>query len=179
MFVFSWVKMGEKRNKKKFNNLMFISWSYDYKYESEKSLKLLNNSSRRSWYRSISVVLTGVQMSLSPSQTWTSQWSHTVETFSSRWKRNELNLNMERLSLAFSKIVTVLSEEQLMADKNCFNPTSVKCDQPIMKTSINLPSLEVKGVTLTGDLLLIPLVWMICDNVRTDSAEYRNRCSRF
>lgn len=97
-------------------------------------------------------------MSLSPSQTWTSQWSHTVETFSSRWKRNELNLNMERLSLAFSKIVTVLSEEQLLADKNCFNPTSVKCDQPIMKTSINLPSLEVKGVTLTGDLLLIPLV---------------------
>lgn len=155
---------------------MFISWSDDYKYESEKSLKLLNNSSRRSC---ISVILTGVQMSLSPSQTWTSQWSHTVETFSSRWKRNELNLNMERLSLAFSKIVTVLSEEQLMADKNCFNPTSVKCDQPIMKTSINLPSLEVKGVTLTGDLLLIPLVWMIWDNVRTDSAEYRNRCSRF
>lgn len=155
---------------------MFISWSDDYKYESEKSLKLLNNSSRRSC---ISVILTGVQMSLSPSQTWTSQWSHTVETFSSRWKRNELNLNMERLSLAFSKIVTVLSEEQLLADKNCFNPTSVKCDQPIMKTSINLPSLEVKGVTLTGDLLLIPLVWMIWDNVRTDSAEYRNRCSRF
>lgn len=71
------------------------------------------------WY--VSVVLTGWQMSLSPSQTWTSQWSHTVETFSSRWNRKELNLNMERLSLAFSKIVTVLSEEQLSGDKNCFH----------------------------------------------------------
>lgn len=58
-------------------------------------------------------LLTGRQTSLSPSHTWTSQCSHTVDTFSSRWKRNELNLNMERLSLAFSKMVTVLSEEQL------------------------------------------------------------------
>lgn len=37
-----------------------------------------------------------------------------MDTFSSRWKRKELNLNMERLSLAFSKMVTVLSEEQLL-----------------------------------------------------------------
>lgn len=66
------------------------------------------------------VVLTGWQTSLSPSHTWTSQWSQTVDTFSSRWKRNELNLNMERLSLAFSKIVTVLSEEQLLDDKDGF-----------------------------------------------------------
>lgn len=43
-----------------------------------------------------------------------------MDTFSSRWKRNELNLNMERLSLAFSKIVTVLSEEQLLDDKDGF-----------------------------------------------------------
>ncbi|KAK0131925.1 Guanylate cyclase 2G [Merluccius polli] len=39
--------------------------------------------------------------------------SQTVETFSKRWKRKELNLNMDLLSLAFSKMVTVLSEEQL------------------------------------------------------------------
>lgn len=64
--------------------------------------------------------LTGWHSSLSPSQTWTSQWSHTVETFSSRWKRKEWNLKVERLSLAFSKIVTVLSEGQLLEDEWLF-----------------------------------------------------------
>lgn len=71
--------------------------------------------------------LTGWHSSLSPSQTWTSQWSHTVETFSSRWKRKEWNLKVERLSLAFSKIVTVLSEGQLLEDERSSRNTDGLC----------------------------------------------------
>lgn len=63
-------------------------------------------------------------MILSLSHTWTSQCSHTVDTLSSRWKRKELNLKVERLSLAFSKMVTVWSEAQLSEDTHTvFTPS--------------------------------------------------------
>lgn len=79
------------------------------------------DSSAGFWRPSLVNVLTGWQTSLSASHTCTSQWSHTVDTFSSRWKRKELNLKVERLSLAFSKILTVLSEEQLTGGRNTEN----------------------------------------------------------
>lgn len=83
------------------------------------------------------VILTGWQKSFSPSHTWTSQWSQTVDTFSNRWKRNELNLNMERLSLAFSKMVTVLSDEQLGSKNTSWTAYSIYTFTLYIRTTEN------------------------------------------